>query len=124
MYNHIRLSEMIEKHMRKNNMTMKELAEKVGKSESSVSLWISGKTQPRMGVIQQLADIFNITADQLIFGDDQPNTDQMLKTLIETSNKAKEALLLLNKLNDQGQSKIIENIKDLSEIEKYKKQDN
>ena len=47
---------------------MKELGEMVGKSESSVSYWLSGKVTPRIGVIQKLADIFNITTDELIYG--------------------------------------------------------
>ena len=65
-----RISEMIEKYMRLNKMTQSQLAEKLGKAESSVSMWISGKMTPRMGVIQKMADIFGITTDQLIFGDD------------------------------------------------------
>lgn len=63
------IDKMIEKHMKKNNMTMKELGEKVGKGESTVSMWISGKSQPRMGTVQKLSDIFNISTDELIYGD-------------------------------------------------------
>lgn len=65
-----KIGEMINKYMRLNGMTMKQLANLVGKAESTVSMWINDKMYPRMGVIQKLADIFGITTDQLIFGDD------------------------------------------------------
>lgn len=65
----IRFANMVEKYMRKNNLTMKELGEKVGKTESAVSYWISGKSLPRMGTVQQLADLFSITTDEMVYGD-------------------------------------------------------
>lgn len=65
----IRFADMVEKYMRKNNLTMKELGEKVGKTESAVSYWISGKSLPRMGTVQQLADLFSITTDEMVYGD-------------------------------------------------------
>ena len=59
----VKFPEMLRKLMKNKNLTMKELGEMVGKSESSVSYWPSGKVTPRIGVIQKLADIFNITTD-------------------------------------------------------------
>ncbi len=72
----IKLPYMLKKLMAEKNLTMKELGEKVGKSESAVSYWVSGKITPRIGVIQKLADIFNVTTDELIYGiaDSNPNT--------------------------------------------------
>lgn len=69
----IRFADMVEKYMRKNNLTMKELGEKVGKTESAVSYWISGKSLPRMGTVQQLADLFSITTDEMVYGDNSQN---------------------------------------------------
>lgn len=65
----IKFSFMVKKLLVKHNMTMKELGEKVGKTESAVSYWISGKSLPRMGTIQKVADIFGITTDELVFGE-------------------------------------------------------
>lgn len=72
----IKLPYMLKNLMAEKNLTMKELGEKVGKSESAVSYWVSGKITPRIGVIQKLADIFNVTTDELIYGiaDSNPNT--------------------------------------------------
>lgn len=72
----IRFADMVEKYMRKNNLTMKELGEKVGKTESAVSYWISGKSLPRMGTVQQLADLFSITTDEMVYGDQSQNVKE------------------------------------------------
>ena len=71
--------EMVEKYMRKHNLTMKELGEKVGRGESTVSMWISGKAIPKMGIIQDLADFFGIPTDTLIYGE-EPNKEYPIIT--------------------------------------------
>lgn len=71
----IRFGEMVEKYMRKHNLTMKELGEKVGRGESTVSMWISGKAVPKMGIIQDLADLFGVPTDALVYGEESINQD-------------------------------------------------
>lgn len=134
----IRIGEMIDKYMRKNNLTMKQLANKIGRTESAVSLWISGKAMPRMGVVQKMADLFGLTTDQMIFGDDvfdksKTSTKIQFKdgrtiTLEELEKdelfkKLPDILIILSKLNREGRDKVIDFANDLTEIEKYKKQD-
>ena len=48
------------------NITQKELAAVANVSESAVSLWELGKSQPRMGVIQKIADHFGIKKSNII----------------------------------------------------------
>lgn len=69
MSRNIVFGKMVEKYMRMNNLTMKELGEKVGRGESTVSMWISNKSTPPMGIVQKLADIFGVTTDTMIFGE-------------------------------------------------------
>lgn len=64
----IKFGEMVAHYMRLNNLTMKELGEKVGRGESTVSMWISNKSTPPMGIVQKLADLFGITTDEMIYG--------------------------------------------------------
>jgi len=64
----IKFGKMVEHYMRLNNLTMKELGEKVGRGESTVSMWISNKSTPPMGIVQKLADLFGITTDEMIYG--------------------------------------------------------
>lgn len=69
MSRNIVFGKMVEKYMRMNNLTMKELGEKVGRGESTVSMWISNKSTPPMGIVQKLADIFGVTTDTIIYGE-------------------------------------------------------
>lgn len=47
----IQFGKMVERYMRLNKLTMKELGEKVGRGESTVSMWISNKSTPPMGIV-------------------------------------------------------------------------
>ena len=56
----------LKKLLQANNMTYKELALKIGVKASSVSMWINGKSLPRMGKLDKIADLFGISAESLI----------------------------------------------------------
>jgi DNA-binding XRE family transcriptional regulator len=48
------------------NITQDELAKIAGVSNKAVSTWESGRYEPRMGVIQKIADHFNIKKSNII----------------------------------------------------------
>ncbi len=83
----VKLSSMLRTLMDEKNLTMKELGEMVGKSESAVSYWLSGKITPRIGVIQKIADIFNITTDELIYGYSESNLGNYDENLVYLKDK-------------------------------------
>ena len=60
------LQENIKKLRKKNNMSQEELAEKLGVSRQSVSLWETGQTQPTIDNIIALAKIFNTSTDEIL----------------------------------------------------------
>lgn len=47
-------------------MTNKEFAPKIGVKASSVSMWMNGNSLPRMGTLDKIADLFNISVDSLV----------------------------------------------------------
>lgn len=49
-----------------NAMTSKEFADKIGFKASSVSMWLTGKSLPRMGTLDKIADLFNVTVEDLV----------------------------------------------------------
>lgn len=51
----------------KCGLTQKQLAEKIGYTEKSVSKWESGNALPTMEILIKLADIFKISLDELMF---------------------------------------------------------
>ncbi|WP_309244142.1 S24 family peptidase [Paenibacillus sp. GbtcB18] len=44
-----------------------ELARRVGVSDVTVGYWETGKTEPRMGKVEMVADVLGVTVDELLF---------------------------------------------------------
>lgn len=70
------LSDNIRDYRKKSNMSQDELAEKLGVSRQSISLWETGQTQPTIDNIIALAKIFNISSDMLLGTSDSINIPQ------------------------------------------------
>ena len=72
----------ISAYRKKYNMTQLELAEKINYSDKSISKWEKGDGVPDIFVLKALADIFNITVNDLI----STHEDGKFKTAL-TKNK-------------------------------------
>lgn len=57
---------VIKKHLQKNNMNQKDLAELLSVNEGTVSKYIKGTRKLPQNIIIQLCDIFDISADELL----------------------------------------------------------
>lgn len=57
----------------KNNLTSKELSKALNISESSMSLYESGKRKPGIDFVIKAADYFNVTTDFLLGVSDNPS---------------------------------------------------
>lgn len=64
-------------------MTMKELGQKLGVSESTISLYETGKRQPDNSTILAIADLFNVTTDYLLGREEPaaPTLDEQLSDI-------------------------------------------
>lgn len=101
----IKFGDMVAYYMRLNNLTMKELGEKVGRGESTVSMWISNKSTPPMGIVQKLADLFGVTTDEMIYGqekniDSQINQKSMQRIPLYTSISCGTGLFVDDQIED------------------------
>lgn len=54
---------------RKNNMTQEAMAEKCGVSRAAVAKWETGSSLPNLYVVGDIAEIFDITVDELVHGE-------------------------------------------------------
>lgn len=56
----------LKKLLAESGMSQTELADKLNVSQQSVSSWVSGKTVPRMGKIEELSILFNVSKSEII----------------------------------------------------------
>lgn len=52
--------------LKNNNINQKELAKKIGVSPSTVSMWVTGNSSPRMDLLEKIAEVFNIAPSVLL----------------------------------------------------------
>lgn len=50
----------------RSGLTQQDVATAMGLDQSTVSLWESGKTQPRAKLLPKLASLLNCTVDELL----------------------------------------------------------
>lgn len=102
----------LEYYMKRAGMNQSELAAAVRKSESSVSLWLSGGSCPRMGTVQDIADALGCKTDDLfaeivtvkILGfSDEKQTKEMNDYWFRLNSKNKKIVLDLMKVLAESQ---------------------
>ena len=89
------LSDNIKNYRKKSNMSQDELAEKLGVSRQSISLWETGQTQPTIDNIIALAKIFNISSDMLLGSSDSINVSQDKTPADKAPKKKRKTGLIL-----------------------------
>ena len=70
---------------KKENLSQEELAEKVGVARQTISKWELGETAPDIKQAKQLANIFNVSVDELVDGN---NESAVMKKLSNTEKLA------------------------------------
>ena len=77
-------------------MTQKELAERVGVSDKTVSHWERDESAPDISVLPILADIFGVTVDELLRGEKAPADAEPSGALSQKSEKQLRYLMEKN----------------------------
>lgn len=93
----IKFPQMVDYFRKENGWTMKELAIKMGKTESAISRWISGDNSPKMEDIHALATIFDTDIDTLVYGSKTHGNEKVHKQpepidLAEIANSDDDAI--------------------------------
>lgn len=58
----------------RRKMSQKDLAESIGVAKSTYSLYESGNREPNVQTIKKIADILNVSADELLGINEEPTT--------------------------------------------------
>ena len=97
-----RIGNFIAEVRKQQNMTQRELAEKIGVSDKTISKWETGKSMPELGYLQQLCETLQINVNELLSGERLSGDDY--------PRKAEETIMALMKDNETNKKK---NIRDM-----------
>lgn len=76
----------IKKFREDKGVSQAELAEKLNVTRQAVSNWETGKTQPDIETLHRIADILEVTIDEVIYGNKRTNT-VVHKTVTKNADK-------------------------------------
>lgn len=62
----MKLSEQIKKYRKENNLTQEQFASKLFVSKQAVSKWETNRSYPDINLLPQIAEMLNISIDELI----------------------------------------------------------
>lgn len=112
------LSSKLELRRKQLNMTLLEVANKVGVTESTVQRWESGNIKTlRHERIVKLAEALDVTPSYLMGWDDE----QVSSISAEFIPGEDRLLSLYRELNEEGREKLIDYADDMTRSGKYKK---
>lgn len=86
----VKLPYMIDYYRKINKLTMKQLGEKMGKSESAISKWVKGVRSPMIEDLEKLSVIFNVPIDILMFGGDEIDTNLSIESIYIKLDNARQ----------------------------------
>lgn len=105
--------DMLKFYRENAGMSQRELAKRLGVAFSTIGMYEQGKRHPDFEVEEKIADLFNVSLDNLRGRDSESPSVPILQ-------KDEEQLLDdYRKLNDLGKNKTREYISDLKDNEKY-----
>lgn len=67
----ITIAQNIKNLREKRGLNQIELGQLLGVSDKTISSWEIGRTEPNMGYVQMMCEIFKVNADLLIYGSDE-----------------------------------------------------
>lgn len=89
---------------REQNLTQKQLAEKIGVSDKTVSKWETGKTMPDYSVVELLCETLNISVSELIAGKEQSPCAEHLSCEEEVALLSYKIKQLEKRENDRSET--------------------
>ena len=69
-----RFNENLKMTRERKGLTQKDIAESIGVAKSTYSLYESGNREPNVQTIKKIADVLNVSADELLGIDEEPQT--------------------------------------------------
>lgn len=116
---------------KERKLTMKQLGERLGLAESTISQYETGKREPDHKTLVKISEFFHVSVDYLLGHVSEPwfylDTERILREINsydeempQDANK-QQLLQAFDQLNPEGQTKAVERVEELTEIPKYQK---
>ncbi|WP_211750412.1 helix-turn-helix transcriptional regulator [Paenibacillus sp. Marseille-Q4541] len=99
----INFSENLKKYREAKGISKEELGTRLGVSGVTVGYWENGRNEPRMGKVEQIAQVLDVTTDDLLF-DDSSNSSEVINISNDQqqlSNEQRKAIELLLSLPEE-----------------------
>ena len=116
------VSNRIKQGLSIRNMKQADLVEKTKIGKSSISTYISGAYEPKQRNIYKIAKALDVN-EAWLMGYDVPMERETSNT-VNSNDKDNILLNSFNKLNEEGKNEAIKRVQELTELSKYKKEDN
>ena len=94
----IAFPEMVKHFRLQKNLTMEELAKKLGKAKSSISKWESGERSPKIYEIEEIAEFFGVEPNVMMFGFEKVKSTSTTKQILDS---------VFSKLDEPRQDKVV-----------------
>ena len=89
------LGEKIRNLRKENKISQEALAEKLGVSRKSISLWENDQTMPSMENIISIANIFGVSTDTLLKEDAENDATEKVEEFAKTKKQSKKKLVVI-----------------------------
>lgn len=117
------IGQKIREARKKKGLTQAVVAQRAKIAVNSLRLYEGGKRQPHLEQIRRIALAIGVTVSDLVGSDFWSTLPECEKQAALAANPYKDLLnSLFDQLNDEGQSKAVERVEELTEIPKYQKE--
>lgn len=84
------IGENIKKFRKEKNMMQEDLAQILNISHATVSSWEVGRTEPKMGMVERLCEIFECEKSELIDGKTTSSNEKVLEIAVKIADLTPE----------------------------------
>lgn len=115
------MGEYIKQLRTEREWSQDELGKKVGVNRAAVQKWEKGSVENiKRTTIKKLSDVFGVSPCDLMKWDEEPEQTDSINLIKEKyGSDTYELIELFSKLNEKGKSKILEELSDMVQLQKY-----
>ena len=119
-------SEKLYELRKKDGLSQKELAKRLGISQASINYWEKGQRTPSIDMVSMIADYFGVSLNYLSGLDEDKIAQKVsswgIDAIMAHSKEEKDILKNCKMLNPTGQQKAANYIEDLTKIPEYQRE--